>query len=168
MASVFSTIYNFRLTIPNYTDLDYGAIGEGEKENYIDTTLPNEKVGTQKKVMGAIQFWFRSLVTTDYKSGLTVAFISLPLSIALAIASGATPVMGLCAAMYGPLIQGVLGGSEYNILGPAGALVNILQNLAVSYGTHIIPYVAIVAGVITFLCSITGVAQYCMKIKDED
>ena len=63
-------------------------------------------------------------------SGITVSLVSIPLSCALAIASGATPMMGLSAAIYGPAVGGLVGGSNYNILGPAGALVNILNRLA--------------------------------------
>lgn len=58
-----------------------------------------------------------------------MALISVPLSTALAIASGATPIMGLQAAIFGPMIAGILGGSNYNVLGPAGALVNVLSSL---------------------------------------
>lgn len=66
--------------------------------------------------------------------GITVALVSIPLSCALAIASGATPMMGLSAAIYGPAIGGLVGGSNYNILGPAGALVNILHKLSYENG----------------------------------
>ena len=55
-----------------------------------------------------------------------MACVSVPLSTALAMAAGATPMMGLITAIWGPMIQGVIGGSHYNILGPAGALVAIL------------------------------------------
>jgi hypothetical protein len=47
--------------------------------------------------------------------------------------------MGLSTAIWGPGIGGVLGGSHYNILGPAGALVNILKNLEATNGIEIIP-----------------------------
>ena len=51
--------------------------------------------------------------------------MSIPLSTALAIASGVTPMMGLISAIFGPGVGGLIGGSHYNVLGPAGALVNI-------------------------------------------
>lgn len=73
--------------------------------------------------------------------------VSIPLSVALAIASGAAPMQGLSAAIYGPCVGGLVGGSNYNILGPAGALVNILNGLAVENGPEIIPWVAFFAGI---------------------
>ena len=68
-----------------------------------------------------------TLVKENFLPGVTVAMVSVPLSTALAMAAGATPMMGLMTGIYGPMIQGVIGGSHYNILGPAGALVNVLQ-----------------------------------------
>jgi len=52
-------------------------------------------------------------------------------------------MMGLDTAIYGPAIGGLLGGSQYNILGPAGALVNIVSTLALVNGPAIIPLVAL-------------------------
>jgi SulP family sulfate permease len=80
-----------------------------------------------------------------------VALVSIPLSTALTIASGAKPMMGLTAAVYGPMIAGIIGGSHYNILGPAGALVNILHKLVMENGVEIIPLVAFFSGIISFI-----------------
>lgn len=62
-------------------------------------------------------------------AGIVVSLVSIPLSTALSMASLCTPMMGLSAAIYGPAVGGLIGGSDYNILGPAGALVNILSRL---------------------------------------
>jgi sulfate permease, SulP family len=70
---------------------------------------------------------------TNYVSALVVALVAMPLSIALGTASGVTPMMGLEAAIYGPFCTGVLGGSAYNIMGPAGALVNVLTGMTAVY-----------------------------------
>ena len=70
----------------------------------------------------------------NFGPGITVSLVSIPLSCALAIASGGTPMMGLSSAIYGPAIGGLVGGSNYNILGPAGALVNILNKLSFENG----------------------------------
>ena len=90
--------------------------------------------------------------------------ISIPLSSALSIASGCTPVMGLISAIYGPAVSGLIGGSHYNILGPAGALVNINSKLVAENGVEIIPYVALLTGVFTLVCWFLKLEQYCMLI----
>jgi MFS superfamily sulfate permease-like transporter len=64
-------------------------------------------------------------VSENWKSALTVAFISVPLSIALSIASGAGPLPGLIAGIWGTLIGSLFIGSNYNILGAAGALTTV-------------------------------------------
>jgi sulfate permease, SulP family len=59
----------------------------------------------------------------DILAGLTVAVVALPLSMAIAIASGATPERGLYTAIIGGFIISALGGSRYQIGGPAGAFI---------------------------------------------
>src|SRR3954470_285967 len=59
----------------------------------------------------------------DAVSGLTVAIVALPLSMAIAIGSGVTPDRGLIASVVGGFIVSLLGGSRFQIGGPAGALI---------------------------------------------
>ena len=83
--------------------------------------------------------------------GITVALVSVPLSTALAIASGAKPMQGLMSAVYGPALGGIFGGSNYNILGPAGALVNLLNKYSSQYGPEIVPLLAFTGGIMTMV-----------------
>ncbi len=53
----------------------------------------------------------------------TVAIVALPLSMAIAIASGVTPDRGLYTAVVGGFIVSLLGGSRFQIGGPAGAFI---------------------------------------------
>lgn len=59
----------------------------------------------------------------DAIAGLTVAIVALPLSMAIAIASGATPAQGLYTAIVGGFLVSLLGGSRFQIGGPAGAFI---------------------------------------------
>src|SRR6202161_4780215 len=59
----------------------------------------------------------------DMCAGLTVAMFALPLSMPIAIASGVTPGRGLFTAVVGGFIVSLLGGSRFQIGGPAGALI---------------------------------------------
>jgi SulP family sulfate permease len=58
---------------------------------------------------------------SDAVSGLTVAVVALPLSMAIAIASGVSPERGLYTAIAGGMIISLIGGSRFQIGGPAGA-----------------------------------------------
>jgi SulP family sulfate permease len=73
-------------------------------------------------------------------------------------------MQGLSTAVYGPAIGGILGGSNYNILGPAGALVNILNKFSTQYGGEIIPWLAFFGGVLSFLVFALRLEKYCMLI----
>src|ERR671916_2398665 len=59
----------------------------------------------------------------DVIAGLTVAIVALPLSMAIAIASGVTPDRGLYTAIVGGFVVSLLGGSRFQIGGPAGAFI---------------------------------------------
>jgi len=59
----------------------------------------------------------------DAIAGLTVAIVALPLSLAIAIASGASPERGLYTAIVGGFLISALGGSRFQIGGPAGAFI---------------------------------------------
>jgi SulP family sulfate permease len=67
----------------------------------------------------------------DALAGLTVAIVALPLSLAIAVASGVTPERGLYTAIIGGFFVSALGGSRYQIGGPAGAFI-----VEVSAATH--------------------------------
>lgn len=100
----------------------------------------------------------------NWKSGLTVAFISIPLSLALAIASGATPVQGIITALWAGLIGAILGGSPFNIIGPTGALSGILISFAITHGSFALPVIAILAGIIILLFYIFKFDKYIIFI----
>ena len=87
----------------------------------------------------------------NWKSGLSVALISVPLSLSLGIAAGATPVAGIITAIWAGLVAGLVGGSQYNIVGPAGALSGILVAYSLQYTPAILPFVAIGAGILTLI-----------------
>src|SRR3954464_13181971 len=62
----------------------------------------------------------------DAMAGLTVAVVALPLSMAIAVASGVSPERGLYAAVIGGFVVSALGGSRYQIGGAGGGLLVLL------------------------------------------
>jgi sulfate permease, SulP family len=70
----------------------------------------------------------------DLIAGLTVSIVALPLSMALAIASGATPASGLYAAIIGGFLVSMLGGSRFQIGGPAGAFIVLVSAVIARHG----------------------------------
>jgi SulP family sulfate permease len=70
----------------------------------------------------------------DAMAGLTVAIVALPLSMAIAIASGASPAQGLYAAIFGGFLVSALGGSRFQIGGPAGAFIGLVAATVYAHG----------------------------------
>jgi SulP family sulfate permease len=70
----------------------------------------------------------------DAMAGLTVAIVALPLSMAIAIASGATPAQGLYTAIVGGFLVSALGGSRFQVGGPAGAFIVLVSATVAQHG----------------------------------
>jgi SulP family sulfate permease len=70
----------------------------------------------------------------DILSGLTVAIVALPLSMAIAIASGTSPDRGLITAVIGGFLVSALGGSRFQIGGPAGAFIVLVAATVSRHG----------------------------------
>ncbi|WP_134682433.1 SulP family inorganic anion transporter [Paracoccus ravus] len=70
----------------------------------------------------------------DAVAGMTVAIVALPLSMAIAIASGATPTQGLYTSIFGGFLVSALGGSRFQIGGPAGAFIVLVAATVAQHG----------------------------------
>lgn len=84
----------------------------------------------------------------DAIAGLTVAIVALPLSMAIAIASGVSPDRGLYAAIVGGFVISLLGGSRFQIGGPAGAFIGLLAVVVARHGYDGLALATGVAGLI--------------------
>ncbi len=70
----------------------------------------------------------------DFAAALTVAIVALPLSMAIAVASGVSPERGLYTAIIGGFLVSALGGSRYQIGGPAGAFIVVVAATVAQFG----------------------------------
>jgi sulfate permease, SulP family len=82
----------------------------------------------------------------DAVSGLTVAVVALPLSMAIAIASGVSPERGLYTAIFGGLIISLIGGSRFQIGGPAGAFIGLVAGVVERHGYDGLALATVIAG----------------------
>lgn len=83
----------------------------------------------------------------DAIAGLTVAIVALPLSMAIAIASGTGPERGLYTAIIGGFLISVLGGSRFQIGGPAGAFIVLVAATVDRHGVDGLVLATLLAGV---------------------
>lgn len=84
----------------------------------------------------------------DAVAGLTVAIVALPLSMAIAVASGVTPDRGLYTAIIGGLLISLLGGSRFQIGGPAGAFIVLVAATVAVHGVDGLLLAVLLSGVI--------------------
>ena len=98
----------------------------------------------------------------DIISGIIVAIIAMPLSIALAIASGVNPEQGLYTAVVAGFFISFLGGSRVQIGGPTAAFVVIIYGIIAQYGMSGLTVATIMAGLIMI---IMGLLRFGNLIK---
>lgn len=89
--------------------------------------------------------------TKDVVSGIIVAIIALPLSIALALASGVGPEQGIYTAIFAGFVIALLGGSRVQIAGPTAAFATIVAGIVARTGMEGLVVATIMAGIILIL-----------------
>ena len=100
----------------------------------------------------------------DAVSGLTVAVVALPLSMAIAIASGVSPERGLYTAIAGGFIVSLLGGSRFQIGGPAGAFIGLVAGVVERHGYDGLALATVVAGLIMLAVALLRAGTYVKYI----
>ena len=114
------------------------------------------------KLFDALKGYSKEQFIKDVISGIIVAIIALPLSIALAIASGVSPEQGLYTAIIAGFFISFFGGSRVQIGGPTAAFVVIIYGIVTEYGTDGLIVATIMAGIILV---IMGLAHFGTLIK---
>ena len=102
------------------------------------------------KLVDALKNYSTQTFFADLSAGLIVGIVALPLAMALAIASGLKPEIGIFTAIIGGFLVSLLGGSRVQIGGPAGAFVPLLAPIVLLHGPEALVVCALMAGVILF------------------
>ncbi len=100
----------------------------------------------QPKLLDTLRSYTKKQFVSDLVAGIIVAIIALPLSIALAIASGVSPERGLYTAIVGGLVIALLGGSRVNISGPTAAFAAIVAGIVAQHGIEGLAIATLMAG----------------------
>ena len=114
------------------------------------------------KLFEAMKNYNKQQLIRDIISGIIVAIIALPLSIALAIASGVTPECGLYTAIIAGFFISFFGGSRVQIGGPTAAFVVIIYGIVTDFGLDGLIVATILAGIILI---IMGICRFGSLIK---
>ena len=103
------------------------------------------------KLFSVIKTYSKEQLLKDTVAGIIVAIIALPLSIALAIASGVEPAAGVYTAIAAGFVCSFLGGSRVQIAGPTAAFATIVAGIVAAKGMGGLIVATILAGIILIL-----------------
>jgi SulP family sulfate permease len=102
----------------------------------------------------------------DAVAGITVALVALPLSIAIAIASGATPKAGLITAIVGGFLISLLGGSRVQIGGPTGAFIVVVAGVISQFGFDGLLLATLLAGAILIAAGLLRAGRFIALVPE--
>ena len=106
------------------------------------------------KLFSVMKNYTKEQFIKDVIAGIIVAIIALPLSIALALASGVEPACGVYTAIAAGFVVSLLGGSRIQIAGPTAAFATIVAGIVASQGMDGLFLATIMAGIMLILMGI--------------
>jgi len=118
------------------------------------------------KLATTIKSYSWRLFLSDGVAGITVALVALPLSIAIAIASGATPKAGLVTAVIGGFLISLLGGSRVQIGGPTGAFIVVVAGVIAQFGYDGLLLATLLAGGILVLAALVKAGRFIALVPE--
>ena len=108
----------------------------------------------QPKLISAMKTYSKAQFVKDLVAGLIVAIIALPLSIALALASGVAPACGLYTAIAAGFVVSLLGGSRVQIAGPTAAFATVVAGVVATQGMDGLFLATVMAGGLLILMGV--------------
>ena len=118
------------------------------------------------KLLTTLATYNRRLFVGDAVAGITVALVALPLSIAIAIASGADPKAGLVTAVIGGLLISLLGGSRVQIGGPTGAFIVVVYGVIHQHGFDGLLLATLMAGLLLVVGALFRVGRLIRLVPE--
>ncbi|WP_395622076.1 SulP family inorganic anion transporter [Sphingomonas daechungensis] len=118
------------------------------------------------KLLTTIRDYSWRIFTWDLIAGVTVALVALPLSIAIAIASGADPKAGLVTAIVAGFLISLLGGSRVQIGGPTGAFIVVVYGIIEAHGLDGLLLATLMAGVILVIGALLRAGRFIALVPE--
>jgi carbonic anhydrase len=126
-------------------------------------TEPLNKVPTEPRRPGGWRpDW--SMARADVGASLVVFLVAVPLSLGIAVASGAPILAGLIAAIVGGIVAGLLGGSPMQVSGPAAGLTVVVAELVTTFGWQTTCAIVTGAGLVQIGFGLSRLARFAQAI----
>lgn len=117
------------------------------------------KIAFRPKLLDCLSTYDRIQFGKDVAAGITVGVLALPLAMAFAIASGASPAAGIWTAIVAGFVTAALGGSRVQIGGPTGAFIPIVYGIVAAHGFGNLLGATMLAGVMLLAMGIARMGQ---------
>ncbi len=114
----------------------------------------------QPKLISALRGYTKEQFVKDLVAGIIVAIIALPLSIALALASGVEPACGVYTAIAAGFVVSLLGGSRVQIAGPTAAFATIVAGVVATQGMDGLFLATVMAGILLVLMGVCKLGSF--------
>ncbi|MFZ9395044.1 MAG: SulP family inorganic anion transporter [Erythrobacter sp.] len=118
------------------------------------------------KILTTLRGYSWHQLGADSLAGATVALVALPLSIAIAIASGAPPAAGLVTAVVAGFLISALGGSRVQIGGPTGAFIVVVYGVIHDHGYAGLLVATLMAGAILLVAGLFGAGRLIRHVPE--
>ncbi|MET7769768.1 SulP family inorganic anion transporter [Nocardia sp. NPDC005366] len=100
----------------------------------------------------------------DVTASIVVFLVALPLSLGIAVASGAPVAAGLVAAAVGGIVAGAIGGSTLQVSGPAAGLTVVVAESINQFGWRVTCFIVVAAGVLQILFGLSRIARAALAV----
>jgi len=101
----------------------------------------------------------------DLLASLVVFLVALPLCMGISIAAGAPPAAGILSGVIGGLLVASLGGSPFQVSGPANSLIVLVAVVLQDYGMGVLGVVVLTAGILQLLAGVLGLGQWFRAVS---
>lgn len=112
-----------------------------------------------------LRLTLRSVLRHDVPASLVVFLVAVPLSLGIALASGAPVIAGLIAAIVGGILAGALGGSAMQVSGPAAGLTVVMAETINQFGWAVTCAITVAAGLLQVLLGLSRAARAALAIS---
>ncbi|MFI7665272.1 SulP family inorganic anion transporter [Nocardia sp. NPDC049526] len=126
--------------------------------------LPSTEQGEGHRSSEPLSDRLTSILRHDLPSSIVVFLVALPLSLGIAVASGAPVAAGLIAAVIGGIVAGTLGGSILQVSGPAAGLTVVVAESINQFGWRTTTFIAVAAGVLQILFGLSRIARAALAV----
>lgn len=113
----------------------------------------------------ALARWWRRDARFDVPASLVVFLVAVPLSLGIAVASGAPVAAGLIAAAVGGIVAGLVGGSPLQVSGPAAGLTVVVAETINTFGFALTCAITAAAGVLQIILGVSRVGRFALAIS---